>query len=80
MDVLTPHELTEDDRTLLEAAHEAAKHAYAPYSGFQVGGAVVWRAAPLSRGATKKTWPTLLACVGNVWLCSPQARNTQAAR
>ena len=40
MEVLEPHELTSADRELLEAAHDAAKHAYAPYSGFHVGGAV----------------------------------------
>ena len=75
-----PHELTEDDRTLLEAAHEAAKHAYAPYSGFHVGAPCAWRAAQLSRAATKKTWPTLLGCAENVWPCSRQGRNTLAPR
>ena len=32
-------ELDADDRELLECAHEAAAHAYAPYSKFKVGAA-----------------------------------------
>jgi len=33
--------LTEEDKNLLVKAKEAAKNAYAPYSGFQVGAAVL---------------------------------------
>ena len=35
-----PSDLPLDDQELLRAAHEAAAKAYAPYSNFQVGGAV----------------------------------------
>ena len=54
VDVLTPHELTEDDRTLLEAAHDAAKHAYAPYSGFHVGGAVRLACGTIVKGSNQE--------------------------
>ena len=54
VDVLPPHELTEEDRTLLEAAHEAAKHAYAPYSGFHVGGAVRLACGTIVKGSNQE--------------------------
>ena len=54
VDVLAPHELTEDDRTLLEAAHDAAKHAYAPYSGFHVGGAVRLACGTIVKGSNQE--------------------------
>ena len=40
LQVLTPGELADEDRELLQLAHKAAARAYAPYSQFQVGGAV----------------------------------------
>ncbi len=54
MEVLAPNELTEDDRTLLEAAHDAAKHAYAPYSGFHVGGAVRLECGTVVQGSNQE--------------------------
>ena len=39
--VCTLHELTPRERTLCEAAYEAAENAYAPYSRFKVGAAVL---------------------------------------
>lgn len=39
--VCTLHELTPRERTLCEAAFEAAENAYAPYSRFKVGAAVL---------------------------------------
>ena len=40
LQVWSPSDLSGDDRELLHMAHEAAANAYAPYSQFQVGGAV----------------------------------------
>ena len=54
VDVLALHELTDDDRTLLEAAHDAAKHAYAPYSGFHVGGAVRLACGTIVKGSNQE--------------------------
>ena len=54
MEVLAPHELTADDRTLLEAAHDAAKNAYAPYSGFHVGGAVRLESGTIVKGSNQE--------------------------
>ena len=54
VDVLPAQELTEEDRTLLEAAHEAAKHAYAPYSGFHVGGAVRLACGTIVKGSNQE--------------------------
>ena len=47
---------------------------------FTWGALCAWRAAQLSRAATKKTWPTLLGCAENVWPCSRLGRSTLAPR
>ncbi len=40
INIWLPQQLSREDQELLRAAHEAAAKAYAPYSNFQVGGAV----------------------------------------
>ena len=54
MEVLEPHELTAADQELLKAAHDAAKHAYAPYSGFHVGGAVRLENGTVVKGSNQE--------------------------
>jgi len=44
-------ELDSTDRKLLEAATEAAANAYAPYSGFSVGAALLLESGTIVRGA-----------------------------
>ena len=63
MEVLTPNELTEDDRQLLEAAHDAAKHAYAPYSGFHVGGAVRLECGTVVQGSNQENMAYPSGCL-----------------
>ena len=70
VDVLAPHELTEDDRTLLEAAHDAAKHAYAPYSGFHVGGAVRLTCGTIVKGSNQENMAYPSGMCGERWPCS----------
>lgn len=47
----TPHDLSDQDRRLLEAAREASAHAYAPYSSFAVGAAVRTQSGRIFCGA-----------------------------
>lgn len=46
-----PDQLDSDDRKLVMAAMEAAKNAYAPYSGFSVGAAVRLSGGSIVKGA-----------------------------
>lgn len=39
-----------DERQLIELAYEAREHAYTPYSGFQVGAALLTKAGKLYQG------------------------------
>ena len=52
--VWSPDDLDEADRELLREAHEAASKAYAPYSRFQVGGAVRLEDGNVVRGSNQE--------------------------
>lgn len=52
--VHAPSELSDEDQALLREAHEAAAGAYAPYSHFQVGGAVRLADGMVVRGSNQE--------------------------
>ena len=52
--VHAPSELSDEDQALLREAHEAAAGAYAPYSLFQVGGAVRLEDGTVVRGSNQE--------------------------
>ncbi|MGB1385049.1 MAG: cytidine deaminase [Flavobacteriales bacterium] len=52
--VWSPDDLDAADRELLSEAHEAASKAYAPYSRFQVGGAVRLEDGTVVRGSNQE--------------------------
>ena len=52
--VWSPDDLDAADRELLREAHEAASKAYAPYSLFQVGGAVRLEDGTVVRGSNQE--------------------------
>lgn len=54
LEVWDPQDLSLEDRALLAEAHEAASHAYAPYSRFQVGGAVRLDDGTVVRGSNQE--------------------------
>ncbi len=54
LEVWKPQELTDMDRSLLHEAHQAAAAAYAPYSRFQVGGAVRLEDGTVVRGSNQE--------------------------
>ena len=66
-------ELSDSDKQLIEAAKEATKRSYAPYSHFNVGAAVLLEDGTIITGVR----PTLPVCVQNVPYCSMPARNTR---
>ena len=80
VDVLPAQELTEEDRTLLEAAPEAANHAYAPYSGFHVGGAVRLACGTIVKGSNQENMAYPSGMCGERWPYSRQGHNTLAPR
>ncbi|MFZ8837156.1 MAG: cytidine deaminase [Flavobacteriales bacterium] len=47
-------ELSSDDQKLLEAAFQACSHAYAPYSKFKVGSAVMLESGQIVRGSNQE--------------------------
>jgi cytidine deaminase len=47
-------DLPEDDQTLIQAAHEACKGAYAPYSSFHVGSAVRLASGEILQGSNQE--------------------------
>ena len=59
-------ELTEKDRKLIDAACEATKRSYAPYSHFAVGAAALLENDIVITGPIKKMQPTHLVFVQNV--------------
>jgi len=48
------HDLSPDEHTTWQAAREAAAHAYAPYSGFCVGAALLLSDGTLFRGSNQE--------------------------
>ncbi len=54
LNVCSPLDLDPEDRDLLFEAHEAASKAYAPYSSFQVGGAVRLANGVVVRGSNQE--------------------------
>jgi cytidine deaminase len=52
--VWSPDDLAAEDRELLQEAHEAASTAYAPYSRFQVGGAVRLEDGTVVKGSNQE--------------------------
>ena len=52
--VHAPSELSDEDQALLREAHQAAAGAYAPYSHFQVGGAVRLADGVVVRGSNQE--------------------------
>ena len=62
-------ELTEKDRKLIDAACEATKRSYAPYSHFAVGAAALLENDIVITGTNQKMQPTHLVFVQNVPLC-----------
>lgn len=52
--VHAPSELSDEDQALLREAHQAAAGAYAPYSHFQVGGAVRLEDGTVVRGSNQE--------------------------
>lgn len=51
---LKPEELSDTDRKLVEAAHEATSRAYAPYSRFHVGSAILLDNGEVVTGANQE--------------------------
>lgn len=62
-------ELTEKDRKLIDAACEATKRSYAPYSHFAVGAAALLENDIVITGTNQEMQPTHLVFVQNVPLC-----------
>jgi cytidine deaminase len=54
LEVWRPEELSSEDQALLQEAHLAASKAYAPYSRFQVGGAVRLDDGTVVRGSNQE--------------------------
>ena len=54
VDVTAVSELSAADQALLEAAHKAAKAAYAPYSSFRVGAAVRLASGKIVTGSNQE--------------------------
>jgi len=54
LEVWQPEDLSPEDQALLREAHEAASNAYAPYSHFQVGGAVRLADGTVVRGSNQE--------------------------
>jgi len=50
----TAHDLTPAERAVWEAARDATQHAYAPYSGFQVGAALLLADGTVFRGTNQE--------------------------
>ena len=55
-----------DDKTLLEWAHDARERAYAPYSGFCVGAALLAKSGEVYAGCNVETRPMGQLIVRNV--------------
>jgi cytidine deaminase len=55
-------ELPVEDRSLLQAAREAAVHAYAPYSGFRVGAAVRMADGSIIKGNNQENASSPVGC------------------
>lgn len=68
-------ELTAQDRLLVEEAKKAADDAYAPYSRFHVGAAVMLENGVIVRGVIRKMLPTPPDSALSVWLCLQQEHN-----
>ncbi|MFD2513638.1 cytidine deaminase [Pontibacter locisalis] len=54
IDVLEPSELTEQELQAMQLAHEAANDAYAPYSNFLVGAALVLEDGSMFKGSNQE--------------------------
>ncbi|WP_439881689.1 cytidine deaminase [Pontibacter sp. MBLB2868] len=54
IDVLDPEELNEQERKAMQLAQEAAKDAYAPYSNFLVGAALVLEDGTMFKGSNQE--------------------------
>ncbi|HEX8656422.1 MAG TPA: cytidine deaminase [Hymenobacter sp.] len=50
----TAHDLTPAERAVWEAARDVTQHAYAPYSGFQVGAALLLADGTVFRGTNQE--------------------------
>ncbi len=70
-----PDELSQEERELLQAANLALENAYAPYSGFQVGAAVLMADNTIETGANQENaaYPMCL-CAERVALAAASAR------
>ncbi len=53
-------EIKPELQPLIDACMEAMKHAYAPYSGFSVGAALLLENGAIVKGNIRKTLPTLV--------------------
>ena len=62
------HELSPRERLLCEAAYEVAKNAYAPYSQFNVGAAVLLANGQIITGSNQENALIHQDYVPNVWL------------
>lgn len=54
VDVLEPQELTAEERQAIQVAQEAANDAYAPYSNFLVGAALVLEDGTMFKGSNQE--------------------------
>ena len=54
IDVLEPNELTEQEHKAMELAQQAASDAYAPYSNFLVGAALVQQDGTMFKGSNQE--------------------------
>lgn len=66
----SPDDLSEDERSLIETAWAARKNAYAPYSHFQVGAAVLTKDGQTFRGSNQENANFKVSCAERVVLDS----------
>lgn len=73
-------ELTAEDKSLMQQAHEAGKSAYAPYSNFSVGAAVLLENGVVVKGSNQENaaYPTGL-CAERVAVFSAGAQHPGVA-
>lgn len=64
----TPDDLPEDERELYERARQASKTAYAPYSGFRVGSALMSDTGEIIIGSNQENAPYKVSCAERVAL------------